>query len=43
MTKTAVVKGHPHIPEDANLDCFLFFVGRSALQPEAGVCGRRTI
>ncbi len=32
MKKSDVLKGYPHIPGDANLDVFLFFVGRSSLQ-----------
>ncbi len=32
MNKAQVLKAYPHIPGDARLDVFLFFVGRSSLR-----------
>jgi len=31
MTKAAVLKDYSYIPEDAELACFLFFMGRSTV------------
>jgi hypothetical protein len=30
--KTEILKGYPHIPSDAELESFLFFMGRSGLR-----------